>query len=82
MTQNRTSENLECLVEQLYREGRHTEAAHVAAGFFELTRLSFGDGHPKTATSLNDLGFMLRAAGDWARARQCYEQALTMRRNA
>ena len=37
-----------------------------------------GDKHPKTATSLHNLGCLLLALGDTAGARRCYEQALAI----
>src|SRR5262249_3421654 len=36
------------------------------------------DGHPDLAGSINDLGFLLWARGDYARAQPLYERALAM----
>jgi Tfp pilus assembly protein PilF len=37
-----------------------------------------GPEHPDTAQSLNNLGFLLRSQGDYARARLYYERALAI----
>src|SRR5262249_48038721 len=38
----------------------------------------YPQGHPDLAASLNDLGSLLRAQGDYVRAREYYQQALAM----
>jgi tetratricopeptide (TPR) repeat protein/tRNA A-37 threonylcarbamoyl transferase component Bud32 len=40
----------------------------------------WGDNHPATATSLNNLAFLLQAQGDYAAARPYFEKALAIRR--
>ncbi len=40
-----------------------------------------GEKHPDTATSLNNLGYLLQAMGDYAAARPYYEQALAITRS-
>jgi len=37
-------------------------------------------GHPKLATSLNNMGTVLQAQGEYGEARKLFEQALEMRR--
>ena len=39
-----------------------------------------GEEHPDTARSLNNMGFLLQAMGDYAAARPYYEHALDIRR--
>ena len=45
-----------------------------------ISREVLGEKHPDTATSLNNLGYLLQAMGDYAAARPYYEQALAIRR--
>ena len=45
-----------------------------------INRKVLGEEHPDTAQSLNNLGALLRATGDYAAARPYYEQALAIRK--
>ena len=45
----------------------------------EIQLLKLGD-HDDTATTLNNLGFLLQSQGQLSAARWCHEQALGMRR--
>jgi CHAT domain-containing protein/tetratricopeptide (TPR) repeat protein len=85
MTRQRPEQQIRELNRQLVeldRQGRHREAVAVARQVYELDRRVRGDDHPDTATSLNNLGYMLSAAGATAEARSCYERALAVRRRA
>jgi Tfp pilus assembly protein PilF len=47
-----------------------------------ITEAALGPDHPDTATSLNNLGALLKAMGDLAGARPYYERALAIAEKA
>jgi tetratricopeptide (TPR) repeat protein len=67
-------------VEELYQQGKFAVALPVAREAAQLAERELGPEHPDLARSLNDLGALLRAMGEYARALPYYEQGLAMRR--
>jgi CHAT domain-containing protein len=72
------------LVEKLYKQGKLEEATQVARQALALARQlylkdQYPDGHPDLARSLNILGFLLQARGDYAGAEPYLRDALAMR---
>jgi CHAT domain-containing protein/tetratricopeptide (TPR) repeat protein len=70
---------------QCYQEGRLDEAVQLRARVVEILRRAYPparypDGHPYLASSLNNLGYLLQARGELARAEPLYNDALAMRR--
>jgi tetratricopeptide (TPR) repeat protein len=70
-------------VEQ-YRKGRLDEAIRSTEQCLTLLRklypsAKYPDGHPDLAASLNALGYLLEARGDYARAEPFYRDSLAMR---
>jgi CHAT domain-containing protein/tetratricopeptide (TPR) repeat protein len=65
-------------VAELYQRGRIGEALRLAEQAVQLAKTALGPQHPDLASSLNNLGFLLRAMGENARALPYYEQALAM----
>ncbi|MEX0641190.1 MAG: tetratricopeptide repeat protein [Pirellulales bacterium] len=68
----------------LYKQGRLSEAIALASEFVDICREiypedHFPDGHRQLATSLHNLGYMLRERADFAAARPYIEQAWKMR---
>src|SRR5262249_1372744 len=59
-----------------------TEAARQALDLCRrlFTKEHYPDGHPDLATSLNNLGAVLRSRGDYARAEPLHRDALAMHR--
>ena len=64
----------------LYRAGKSGEALKSARRALAIRKEVLGERHPKYATSLNNLAFLLEAQGDYAGARPLYEQALAIRK--
>src|SRR6266478_5454428 len=76
-----------CILNQLalYRQGAlaaTAEARHFHERELALCEKVAGPDHPGTATSLNNLGYLLRAEGDLEGARPYYERALAIREKA
>jgi CHAT domain-containing protein/Tfp pilus assembly protein PilF len=68
---------------QLYRQARHAEATRLAERVLEMRRAlypksDFPRGHQDLALSLNNLGYLLRAQGEYETALPYLEQALAM----
>lgn len=72
-TQNR-------LVNVLYHAGKYDEAIAAAERALALRRQALGPSHKDVATSLDDLGAVLTARGDMARAEPLMRESLAMRR--
>jgi tetratricopeptide (TPR) repeat protein len=67
-------------VEDFYHQGNVAAALELARRVCELARRELGDNNPDTATSLNNLGFLLRITRDLAAARPYLEQAVKINR--
>src|SRR5262245_18899638 len=68
---------------QHYQQGQFAEAVEKLRAVLEWDRKRFPaarypDGHPNIAACLNNLGFVLRAAGQAEQALDCYRQSLAM----
>lgn len=74
------AERLNAQVEQLYRQGKASEALPLAKQAVAIHQDVLGDKHADTAHSLNNLAILLQATKDYAAARSCYEQALAINR--
>jgi tetratricopeptide (TPR) repeat protein len=72
-TQNR-------LVNVLYQAGKYDEAIKAAERALSYRRQALGTTHKLVATSLDDLGAVLMAKGDMARAEPLMRESLAMRR--
>ena len=64
------------LAEALRELGYLDDARGLASGVVRATRQRYGDRHPATVRALAGLGMVLHTAGEYAQARQCYEQAV------
>jgi len=67
-------------VRALSQEGKTTEALVLAKESLSIRKKVLGEEHPDTATSLNNIGFLLQAQGDYAAARPFLERALEIYR--
>jgi CHAT domain-containing protein/tetratricopeptide (TPR) repeat protein len=67
-------------VEELYGHSKYAELLALARKVCELARRELGDDHADTATSLSNLGTLLKDTGDLEGARAYREQALAIRR--
>jgi len=63
-----------------YGPALYSQATTLFERAFALSRDAFGEEHPATLTSMNNLAGTLRAQGDLAGARALQEQALAVRR--
>jgi CHAT domain-containing protein/tetratricopeptide (TPR) repeat protein len=72
------------LVEALWRGGkaREPETRELAERAVTIKERALGTDHPEVATSLNNLGNVLNATGDYAAARPLHERALAIREKA
>ena len=57
-------------------------AENLAMEAVSVLRAAAGEASPVTATALNNLGFLLKARGAFARALEAYTEALALRRTA
>ena len=64
-----------------YQQGRYEEGARLAEEAYQLARESFGERHPDTLGSLNNLAFLYQSQGRYGEAEPLYEQALALRRD-
>ena len=76
------SDWLSAAVEPLRMAARYADAAVLWRQVIAVTEDHFGPDHPETATSLNNLGYLLNAQGDPAGARPYLERALAIREKA
>jgi tetratricopeptide (TPR) repeat protein len=68
-----------------YRDGAlaaYAEARKLSERALAIHEKALGPDHPDTATSLNNLGYLLDSQGDLAGARPYYERALAIREKA
>jgi CHAT domain-containing protein/Tfp pilus assembly protein PilF len=72
------AKRLDGTIVALHRAGKYAEAIPVARQALALRKEVLGERHPDTASSLNNLAFLLQAQGDYAAARPLYEQALAI----
>jgi len=63
-------------VRELHKQGQYSEATNVAKEALKVAENTFGPDHPRTATSLNNLGEVYRAQGRYAEAEPLYKRAL------
>jgi CHAT domain-containing protein/Tfp pilus assembly protein PilF len=71
-------------VKPLYQQANYSEATKLWEQILTTYQQLYPkgqcpDGHPELATSLQNLGFLLKQQGDYMRARGYYQQALAMR---
>jgi len=57
-------------VEQLYKQGRYTEALPLAQQILEIREKALGSDHPDTAISLNNLAGFYSSLDDYRKAEQ------------
>ena len=55
-------------VEQLYKQGRYTEALPLAQQILEIREKVLGPEHPDTATSLDNFAVLYESLGDYPKA--------------
>jgi CHAT domain-containing protein/Tfp pilus assembly protein PilF len=65
---------------EFYRRGEVKSAIAPAGQALAICKKILGEQHPFTATTFNNLGFLLQAQGDLAAARPYLEQALAIRK--
>jgi tetratricopeptide (TPR) repeat protein len=63
-------------VKQLIEEGRYPEAIPLAEKAVELAKWVYGPEHPYTATSLNNLGELRQAMGEYPKAEPLRERMM------
>jgi CHAT domain-containing protein/tetratricopeptide (TPR) repeat protein len=73
------AERLNAEVVKLFGLGRCREATPKARQALAIREEVLGEKHPDTATSLNNLGAILQAQGDYAAAKPLHERALAIR---
>lgn len=61
--------------EELYREGEFADATRAASQVVALRKRLFGENHPRYATSLNNLGQLLRLQAQYREAETAFEKA-------
>jgi CHAT domain-containing protein/tetratricopeptide (TPR) repeat protein len=64
---------------QLYKEGRYREAIPLAERVLAIRETSLGPEHPDTASTLNNVAELYRAAGDFAKAEPLHKRSLAIR---
>ncbi|NEW88548.1 tetratricopeptide repeat protein [Rhodopseudomonas sp. WA056] len=67
------------IVRPVYEAARYSDAATLWRQAVVTAEISFGLDSTETATSLNNLGFLLQKQSDLTSARRCYESALQIR---
>jgi len=72
------AKQLDSKVAELYKMGKAEEALPLAKRALVIHEQILGPTHPDTATSLNNLGVLLRAMGDLAGAKPYFERALAI----
>jgi len=60
----------------LYQQAKYKEAISFAQRVYQICEQKFGQDHPNTATSLNNLAQLYCNLGDYSRAEPLYKQAL------
>src|SRR5206468_4710466 len=69
-------------VQELFKAGRYSEAIPLAIQSLQLCEKALGPEHPKTATDLNNLGYLYATTGDYAKAEPLYQRALKIKEKA
>src|SRR5262249_30573590 len=64
--------------EELYGRGKYSEATGAARQALTIREALLGERHPDLAESLNDLGAVFHAQGDYGEARGYFQRALEM----
>lgn len=77
-----TAEALEQKVENLYREGRYTEAIPIAKQVVDIREKALGPDHPDVASGLNNLATLYKSSGDYAKAEPLHQRSLSIREKA
>ena len=72
------ADRLNRTIGDLYGSGQYAEAVPLARQVLAIRQAALGKRHPDTATSLNNLAFLLSAQGDYAAAKPLLEQALAI----
>jgi tetratricopeptide (TPR) repeat protein len=67
---------------KLYQERKYQEAVPIAERLLAIRKRALGSEDPDTATSLNNLGALYVAMGDYPKAKPLLEQAFRIRKNA
>jgi tetratricopeptide (TPR) repeat protein len=78
--EGRIAEALSLMGLNLLQGSKLFEAEDMLRQALAICKRVLGPEHPNTATSLNNLGFLLRAQGDLAGARPYYERAQAIRK--
>jgi CHAT domain-containing protein/Tfp pilus assembly protein PilF len=76
------AKRLQAEVEQLYAQGKYTEALPIAERVLALREKAFGAEHTDVATALNDLGVLYCEKGDFGRAEPLLLRAKAVREKA
>ena len=67
---------------ELYQAGKFNEAIPIAQKSLEFSEKALGPDHPKTVSSLNNLGELYHSAGDYTKAEPLLQRALKIREEA
>jgi tetratricopeptide (TPR) repeat protein len=76
------SELLSCAGSYFAGRAAYSQAAPLLRDVLAISEKALGPEHPKTATSLNNLAYLLQEQGDLAGARPLHERALAIREKA
>ena len=76
------AEKLDQKVEELFGQGKYSEAMKMAREVATIRKEIQGERHPDHAQSLNNLALLLATQGGYAAARPLYEQALAIHKAA
>ena len=72
------AERLNEQVEQLYEQGKYTEAIPLAEKVLAIREKVLGSEHPDVATSLNNLAFLYFLQGNYIKAEPLYFRSLAI----
>ena len=73
------ADKLDRRVEELFKAGKYSEAIPLAIQSLHLCEKALGPEHPRTATDLNNLGYLYVEMGDYAQAGPLLQRALKIR---
>ncbi|MHC9538940.1 MAG: tetratricopeptide repeat protein [Vulcanimicrobiota bacterium] len=79
LSQEQLWNELNMKVQQLYNEGKYEEGIKIARQALEVAEKTFGNEHPNTATSLNNLAILYNDQGSYTEAEPFYKRALAIR---
>src|SRR3990170_1476431 len=71
-------ENLNKRVVSAYQQGDYNAGVKFAQEAFQYAKEKFGEKHPSTLTSMNNLAELYRAQGRYGEAEPLYKQALQL----